>query len=486
MYSNERRNGFSIFDLLVKIIFAGLFIFILIWLFNKNVPNMKPFYSNVFRENIKYMQEAGESYFTDDKMPKELGEEVKLTLDEMINKKLILPFVDEDGNACNLQSSYVSVVKTENGYELKTNLVCNKESDFTVKVLGCHNYCKDNNCEKKCSIEKITQYQFKKQVTNTKTTYSCAAGATLNGKYCYKTVLKDSKNATVKRNETTTYSTPATCTATSGTKTQLKTLVTENKVYVNRIEKTTPGTSRVEKQAYSCTTTKTEREAYDCTKSTTKKKCTEGYESQPYSCNCVNKVVGGRGVTTCDVCYRSVPVQKCSDVKEEYTDTCYRDVTKQVASTCYRDVTVTTDPVTTYGCPAGTTAEGSGANLKCYKVEKNYSCPTNTDVKEGSGANLKCYQVKSGSVSCNCPTGYTLKDKMCYKVVNEESYTKSCPSGYKLEGDKCNLYTQEKTNAKATKKTTKSYVYKWSSNTTLKGYTKTGKTRIVNGKEICE
>ena len=121
MYSNERRNGFSIFDLLVKIIFAGLFIFILIWLFNKNVPNMKPFYSNVFRENIKYMQEAGESYFTDDKMPKELGEEVKLTLDEMINKKLILPFVDEDGNACNLYSSYVSVVKTENGYELKTN-----------------------------------------------------------------------------------------------------------------------------------------------------------------------------------------------------------------------------------------------------------------------------------------------------------------------------------------------------------------------------
>ena len=53
MYSNERRSGFSIADLLVKIIFAALFIFILIWLFEKKVPNMTPFYSNVFRENNK-------------------------------------------------------------------------------------------------------------------------------------------------------------------------------------------------------------------------------------------------------------------------------------------------------------------------------------------------------------------------------------------------------------------------------------------------
>ena len=95
MYSNDKRNGFSILDIIVKIILFGLFIFILVWLFNKKVPNMTPFYSNVFRENIKYMQEAGESYFTDDKMPKEIGGEVKMTLSEMIEKKIILPFVDK-------------------------------------------------------------------------------------------------------------------------------------------------------------------------------------------------------------------------------------------------------------------------------------------------------------------------------------------------------------------------------------------------------
>ena len=37
MYSNDNKNGFSILDLIVKIIFAGLFIFILVWLFNKKV-----------------------------------------------------------------------------------------------------------------------------------------------------------------------------------------------------------------------------------------------------------------------------------------------------------------------------------------------------------------------------------------------------------------------------------------------------------------
>ena len=94
MYSNERKSGFSILDLIVKIVFFALFVFILIYLFDKKVPNMAPFYSNVFRENIKYMQDAGEAYFTDDKMPKQVGDTVKISLSEMFDKKIVLPFVD--------------------------------------------------------------------------------------------------------------------------------------------------------------------------------------------------------------------------------------------------------------------------------------------------------------------------------------------------------------------------------------------------------
>ena len=126
---NSKKNGFGLIDLLIMIIFFAIFMFVLVWVIDKKIPNLKPFYSNVFRENIKYMQEAGESYFTDDKLPKKIGETAKITLSDMFEKKLILPFVDKDGNSCNQYDSYVSVTKTELGYELKTNLVCNDQSD---------------------------------------------------------------------------------------------------------------------------------------------------------------------------------------------------------------------------------------------------------------------------------------------------------------------------------------------------------------------
>lgn len=75
--------------------------------------------------------------------------------------KINFTIVDEDGNSCNQYESYVSITKQEGYYELKTNLVCNKESDYTIKVLGCYTYCENNNCSKTCRREQIVEYQFK-------------------------------------------------------------------------------------------------------------------------------------------------------------------------------------------------------------------------------------------------------------------------------------------------------------------------------------
>ena len=492
MYSNERKNGFSILDLLIKIIFAGVFIFILVWLFQKKIPNinMKPFYSNVFRENIKYMQDAGESYFTDDKMPQTVGERIQLTLGEMEDKNLIIPFVDKDGNACDKKESYVSVTKLEDGYELKTNLVCSKESNFLIKVLGCHNYCKDGDCNKTCSVEKITQYQYKKLVNGTKTNYSCASGYSLNGEYCYKTVLKDTKDATYKTTETVTVRKPAKMVTGDATITLLTTVVSNKKVQVDKITTTTPATTKTESQAYSCTKTRTEKQAYNCTKTKTEESCNTTYESQGYACDCAVRYVNGVPKTTCNTCYKSIPVTTCKDVTVNYTDICYKDVSVNYTDTCYKDVTVTVPGTTTYSCPSNTTSEGSGANLKCYKTEKVYSCPSGTDTQTGSGANLKCYKVTSGSVSYVCEdAGYKLdkSNNTCYKTEQSTSTTKECKlSGYKLEGDKCNLYETEKVKATATKVKTSYYTYKWSEQESLSGYTRTGKTKVVDGEEICK
>ena len=544
MYSNERGSRFSLLDIVVKLIFAALFIFILVWLFQKNVPNMAPFYSNVFRENIKYMQEGGESYFTDDKLPKEIGQSNRISLADMFDKKLVLPFVDEDGNSCNQYDSYVSVTKTDNGYELKTNLVCNKESNYTIKILGCHNYCKDALCSKTCSVEQITEYKYKK--LSTVTTYKCPSGYKKDGKYCFKSRITDTKSAIKTSTSTRVDVIDADKVYDSGKKTEVDAIKVKNddkyervyinpikevsegtttrtKVYVDPIKSTTSGNTTTKKEAYSCQKTKTVRESYNCTKYKTEKQCTTKYKQEAYSCNCSTKYVGGVYKTVCNTCYKSVPYQSCSEVSKAYTDTCYRDVTKTYTDTCYRDVTTSTPGSTTYRCPSnaegsegsganlrcyyykttttsGSTtyrcpdkadgSSGSGSNLKCYYLEKvsggySYKCPSKANYSTGSGKNLRCYVVTNGSYHYECSEkGYKLDGKTCKKTIKETSTTKKCDSGYKLEGDKCNKYSTSKINA--TKTTSKKTIYKWSKSESLSGWTRTGETRTVQGEEKCE
>ena len=544
MYSNERGSRFSLLDIVVKLIFAALFIFILVWLFQKNVPNMAPFYSNVFRENIKYMQEGGESYFTDDKLPKEIGQSNRISLADMFDKKLVLPFVDEDGNSCNQYDSYVSVTKTDNGYELKTNLVCNKESNYTIKILGCHNYCKDALCSKTCSVEQITEYKYKK--LSTVTTYKCPSGYKKDGKYCVKSRITDTKSAIKTSTSTRVDVIDADKVYDSGKKTEVDAIKVKNddkyervyinpikevsegtttrtKVYVDPIKSTTSGNTTTKKEAYSCQKTKTVRESYNCTKYKTEKQCTTKYKKESYKCECSTVIVGGVSQTRCNTCYKSVPYQSCSEVSKAYTDTCYRDVTKTYTDTCYRDVTTSTPGSTTYSCPSnaegsegsgsnlrcyyykttttsGSTtyrcpdkadgSSGSGSNLKCYYLEKvsggySYKCPSKANYSTGSGRNLRCYVVTNGSYHYECSEkGYKLDGKTCKKTIKETSTTKKCDSGYKLEGDKCNKYSTSKINA--TKTTSKKTIYKWSKSESLSGWTRTGETRTVQGEEKCE
>ena len=544
MYSNERGSRFSLLDIVVKLIFAALFIFILVWLFQKNVPNMAPFYSNVFRENIKYMQEGGESYFTDDKLPKEIGQSNRISLADMFDKKLVLPFVDEDGNSCNQYDSYVSVTKTDNGYELKTNLVCNKESNYTIKILGCHNYCKDALCSKTCSVEQITEYKYKK--LSTVTTYKCPSGYKKDGKYCVKSRITDTKSAIKTSTSTRVDVIDADKVYDSGKKTEVDAIKVKNddkyervyinpikevsegtttrtKVYVDPIKSTTSGNTTTKKEAYSCQKTKTVRESYNCTKYKTEKQCTTKYKQESYKCECSTVIVGGVSQTRCNTCYKSVPYQSCSEVSKSYTDTCYRDVTKTYTDTCYRDVTTSTPGSTTYRCPSnaegsegsganlrcyyykttttsGSTtyrcpdkadgSSGSGSNLKCYYLEKvsggySYKCPSKANYSTGSGKNLRCYVVTNGSYHYECSEkGYKLDGKTCKKTIKETSTTKKCDSGYKLEGDKCNKYSTSKINA--TKTTSKKTIYKWSKSESLSGWTRTGEARTVQGEEKCE
>ena len=500
MYSNDRKTGFSVLDLLVKIIFAALFVFLLIWLFKKNVPNMTAFYSNVFRENIKYMQEAGESYFTDEKMPQEVGQTSKISLSDMYDKKLILPFVDEDGNSCNQYDSYVSITKQEGYYELKTNLVCNKESDYTIKILGCYTYCEDNKCAKTCRKEQIVKYQFKKLTSKTTTSYSCPSGYTRNGDYCYRTLLVHTESAEKIKTTTKTETISATISIISGSKTKIPTVITQDpstteKIYVNPTVKRTDGTSEIVyvdpvvnktdgtseivylNPIVNKTDGKSEIVYVTATKkwvpavTKTEKSCkVTSYKTKYYECNCTTyRDSNGKSISTCDTCTTSIPVE-----------------------TCENKTTVVTEGYYLYSCPSSATNHsGSGSSLKCwyYKTtagQKRYSCSSEANYSEGSGANLKCYKVTNGSYKYSCPSGYTQNGTKCSRTITGTFVELKCDSGYKLEGKLCKKYETEKVKATVKKTTKEGYTYKWSTQSYLSGWTKTGKTKIEEGKEICE
>ncbi len=460
MYSNERGSRFNLVDLIIRIIFFILFVLVLLWLFPK-VPNMTPFYSNVFRENISYMQEAGEAYFTDDKMPTEIGQEVKITLSELFEKKLVLPFVDKDGNTCNQYDSYVSITKEKDeSYSLKTNLVCNSESDYLIKILGCHNYCKGQNCEKTCHIEQITQYQYRKEVSNTITNYSCPNGYTKDGSKCYKSYVKDTKSAEVTTVVDTILSMPAKLVIQNETKLELP---------VNKVKKADTSKLVYDKLVVNTTPATTTTETYDCST----KSCNT-VTNPTYSCNCTTTWYRGEAVTSCSTCGGG-SYEVCNDVPK----------------TCTREVPVAGS--TTYSCPSTSTGHtGSGASMKCWHFDTidngyTYSCPSETSQMTGSNETLKCYKVTSGKKYYECTDStYTLNGEVCNKKVTGTSTELKCDSGYSLVDNTCILYATEEKNASTSTSTTSSYKYTWSDKTSLFGWTKTGKTRTVDGEEVCE
>ena len=140
----ENRKSTFIRDLVVRVLLIVLFIFLLMFLFP--MPNLTPFYDSIFNNNVQSMKDAAEKWYTTDRMPEEVGDTSKLTLQDMLDKKLILPFVDKDGNSCDADRSYVTVKKTEDEYIMKVSLTCGSKTDYIIEHIGCYNFCKDGKC----------------------------------------------------------------------------------------------------------------------------------------------------------------------------------------------------------------------------------------------------------------------------------------------------------------------------------------------------
>ncbi|MFV0250074.1 MAG: hypothetical protein ACK5HP_03475 [Bacilli bacterium] len=160
---NENSN-FSIRNLILQFLFIVLFIFVLIWIFPmksdlnnalKNVGNsetdLSMFYDQIFNNNVLAMKDAAKSYYTTPRLPQKVGDKVKMTLREMLDAKIILPFVDSSGDACDLDSSYVEISKNDDEFIMKVNLKCGEQENYLLVYMGCYDYCQTAICESNTS-----------------------------------------------------------------------------------------------------------------------------------------------------------------------------------------------------------------------------------------------------------------------------------------------------------------------------------------------
>ena len=503
---NTNKKGFGLAELIVRIILIALFVLLFIWLFRNYSPNMKPFYSNIFRENVSYMQNAAKSYFTNDKLPTEVGKSVRLTLGEMEEMKLLIPFVDKDGKSCNKKDSYAEITKEEVGYTLKVNLVCGKESNYIIDILGCHEYC--NECESQQTIE----YEFEREISKNVTTFTCPSGYTKKDKVCTKKTGTETIAATAHYTKERKEKTDPLYTTGQGQTIEVAVVVTE--------------TSKVEKEYIDPTINTTVTKTYTDVnkKDETTKVYTDPQTSVTQNChdvrikdpNCTVQCkweIGSDGIPkeVCNTCGYVIH-QECTDETAYFCPNNYITEGSGASTACYRNVTTTT-----YSCPSGYTKEGSGENTKCYKnvTTTTYSCASGY-TKEGSGANTKCYKnVTKITKKYSCPSdatsdnGQTGSKLRCYKYIAGEKipycenpkaalvngkcvltipsefshYT--CPSSaYTLNSTNgtCKKDTYETIKATETTKVVKSKETKWSTSKVLEGWTFTGRTRTAEAK----
>ena len=179
---NEENPILKVLKWTLSIILIVLFIILLIWLVkgagNNNNNNINPLLDRIFTENINIMKDAAKDYYSVDKVPTKEGQTHKLTLQEMIDLKLLLPLIDKEGNTCDVNKSYTEITKVGKEYQLKVNLSCGDEEDYIIVYLGCYDYCKNYVCEVTDKEEKEEEIE---KVSNPSCTLRVTKGTLLSG-----------------------------------------------------------------------------------------------------------------------------------------------------------------------------------------------------------------------------------------------------------------------------------------------------------------
>ena len=143
--------------------------------------------------NITLMKDAGFEYFSGSHLPKEIGDSERISLDEMLARNLIVEFLDEEGNSCNTQNSYIEATKTmDNEYEMSVFLSCDNKSDYIVTSISNEVVCTDCDVILPGNNE---ENDDNSNNTTTDTTTNCLANV-------YHSVIFDANGGTSVRTQT--------------------------------------------------------------------------------------------------------------------------------------------------------------------------------------------------------------------------------------------------------------------------------------------
>ena len=541
----ERSEKFSLRDVLIQILFVTLFVFLMLWLFpTKSFVNnkIKNNYNATFNNNVNNMKEAAKSYFTNERLPQKVGEEEVLTLGDMLDLKIILPFVDGKGKSCDLNESYVQVTKEENEYLMKVYLKCTDYEDYLLVHMGCYDYCTTDICEKKeetkpvvnkpvvttpskpiittpskptttTPVAKIYEYQYLLVINGRWGNWSNWSAWTLNEAQAtdYREVETKVEKVVSGTQSVVSGSYVDTVAATiSGYTCPSGYTLSGNKCYYTSTS--TDSVSASKSYSYSCPSGYS-RNGSECTKTetstvaaSTRYTCPSGYSLSGSTCtkvlgNATANTTNGKWVysyqTTSSSTLSSSSSTKYSLVGTKVNTNCKAPCTNAITYTY--NVYTWSAGKTTYSCPSGTLS-----GTKCISTTSatlSYYC--NSGTLSGSTCRVSNTRTTSASssVSYSCPSGYSRSGSTCYKTVSSTSSIAATPTyacsdaTYTLNGSSCsktittyiteNIYKY----VKYYRIRTREYIdgtktYKWSRNqndTNLinAGYTLTGAVREV-------
>lgn len=387
-------------SLILKIVLILLVILLIIWIFP--MPKLDSFYNKVYNDNLNTMKEASENYFTADKLPSKTGDSVTLKLQDMLDKKLVTNFTDKNNNQCSNTNSFATVTKTDSSnYVLKVQLSCDDKTDYILENLNTkgssgssnsnskknsndgseNNGSSANNndddseddgikidesilTEKENKYEKGSadvEYEYKRSITKTSTSYVCPPGYVKDNNVCYK------------------YNTGETIPATP--------LYFDDVVIKTDAKKNTSG-GYTQKADYIKTVEKTENI------------CPEGYTLNGNICYKYTNVTVVPGSTTFT----------CPDGYVRHGDTC----------TMTMDAYKNTNPGSTYyTCDRGGSLNGTQCSYAAsYRSGSSSSyCPSGYSDNGSNCVRTVSYTgtYHAGSSSYgNCPSGYSANGSLCY------------------------------------------------------------------------